>query len=125
MAPLSALADSCRRMAENRELRERVGTNIKRLRKLCGQTQEQLAERLDITTRHLFDLESGGFDIGVDLMGSVAQALEVDPAEFFRIVDDSEQDATYWLTPHELEKMQDAWRVAERVRRRRSRKDSH
>jgi transcriptional regulator with XRE-family HTH domain len=115
-------------MQEPSELRLRVGKNVKRLRLLRGMGQDELAERVEKTGRHLLSLEAGGFDVGIDLLGDIAAVLDVDVIDFFRTVEGEttreHDDGPYWMTQVELESMEAGLRVAERVKRRRAPNDS-
>ena len=57
-----------------------LGSNISYYRKHKGYTQEQLAEKLDITRQHLGAVEAPNIvrSISRDLLFNIADALEID-----------------------------------------------
>lgn len=61
---------------------EIVGANIRRYRKLRGLTQEQLAMSADLDLRYLGGIERGEHNPTVSVLGRLAEALEVHPADF-------------------------------------------
>ena len=60
-----------------------LGDNISYYRKHKGYTQEQLAEKLDISRQHLGAVEAPNIvrSISLDLLFNIADALEVDVRE--------------------------------------------
>ena len=63
-----------------------VGINVRRLREARGLTQEKLAHDAGINMRYLGTLERRGSNISLDVLGRLAAALKVHPAELFRPV---------------------------------------
>jgi transcriptional regulator with XRE-family HTH domain len=64
-------------------VRERVGGNVQRLRKMQSLTQEALAERVGNTDRHIGQIERGEVNVGIDVLAALATHLSVDIAELF------------------------------------------
>lgn len=63
-------------------LAKRIGSNIKRLRKEKGLTQEQAAVAAkDISWRYWQYLESGQRNFSLKTLTRIAKALDVDPRE--------------------------------------------
>lgn len=60
-----------------------LGTRIKELRKAKGLSQDALAERVGIDSKHLSRLEVGGSFPSLDTLERLAQVLEVELKEFF------------------------------------------
>ncbi len=60
-----------------------LGARIKAVRKERGWSQEQLAERVGISTQYVSNIERGKENPTLDLLLRVAQALKVSPAEIF------------------------------------------
>ena len=60
-----------------------LGHNISYYRKHKGYTQEQLAEKLDISRQHLGAVEAPNIvrSVSLDLLFNIADALEVDVRE--------------------------------------------
>ena len=54
-----------------------LGENIKKYRKARGLTQEQLAEKLDISANHLSKIEIGKRFVTAELMDRLAKELNV------------------------------------------------
>jgi len=62
-----------------------LGAQIKRLRKLRGLTQVELADKLGITQAYLAQLESGvRANPTLDLLQRIAKALKVDITKLLR-----------------------------------------
>lgn len=64
-------------------LQERVGRRIAEVRGELGLTQEQLAERLDVTVRYLQSVEGGRENLGLETIAKLATVLKVQPITFF------------------------------------------
>ena len=58
-----------------------IGGRIKEQRKKKGYTQEQLAEKLDVTVGYISQVERGATKISLDLLASVSGLLDCDPGE--------------------------------------------
>lgn len=65
------------------DLRTRFGRLVKAHRVRVGLTQEALAERADISTDMVSKIEGGSSGARFRVIGQLADALGVDPAEFF------------------------------------------
>jgi transcriptional regulator with XRE-family HTH domain len=61
------------------EIREKLAANLKRLRKAKGLSQEELAHRVGIDRTYVSALERQVYAASIDLVGRLAEALEVDP----------------------------------------------
>ncbi|MBI3374984.1 MAG: helix-turn-helix transcriptional regulator [Betaproteobacteria bacterium] len=68
-------------MADTKKL---VGARIKELRRQAGLTQEQLAERVGLDSRHLSRLEVGRHYPSLQSLERIARALDVRIVEFFQ-----------------------------------------
>lgn len=60
-----------------------LGRNIFNARKVKGMTQNQLAEKLDISREHLAKLETGKRRISLKLLFNLSEILEVTESELF------------------------------------------
>ncbi len=60
-----------------------VGLNIRKIRKDAGLSQEQLAHKADMDMRYLGGIERGEYNPTVAMLGKIAEALDVHPADFF------------------------------------------
>lgn len=54
-----------------------IGTRIRQYRKLRKLSQEQLAERVDISTTHMSHIETGSTKLSLQVLVRLAMALEV------------------------------------------------
>ena len=66
------------------DLKDVVAINLLRLRHANGWTQEELADRAGITARYLGQVERGQASMSVTVLGRLANALTVDPAELLK-----------------------------------------
>jgi transcriptional regulator with XRE-family HTH domain len=66
------------------DVRTPLGRRLKHLRRLRGYTQEQLAERIDINPKYLSSIERGAENPTLDLLGRLAQGLQVELYELFQ-----------------------------------------
>jgi transcriptional regulator with XRE-family HTH domain len=64
--------------------RERISTNLNRLRKARGLSQEQLAELADFHRTYVSQLERCVTNISIDGLERLAQALEVDVVDLLK-----------------------------------------
>jgi transcriptional regulator with XRE-family HTH domain len=64
-------------------VRQRVGRNVRRLRDLKGWTQDELAERVGNTNRHVGQIERGEVNVTIDYLAKIAEALSTDVASLF------------------------------------------
>ncbi len=62
-------------MSTNKELNAVIGEKIKELRKKKKMTREQLAEKTDVSTRFLADVESGKVGISVLTLKKICTVL--------------------------------------------------
>lgn len=68
---------------KNRDRFIQLGIAISALRKIRGLSQEQLAEKADMSRSHLSAIEAPGMVRGMsmEIFFNIADALDVDPAE--------------------------------------------
>lgn len=64
-------------------MKESLGNNIKYLRYKHHYTQEQLAEKLDISSTYLGYIESGKYNVSLDLIERISFFFEVEPYTLF------------------------------------------
>lgn len=67
------------------DLREVFATNLRRLRHEKGLSQEQLAYEADINRTYVSKLETGVTYAGLEIIGKLADVLEIEPAELLRL----------------------------------------
>lgn len=66
------------------DLRQVFAINLLRYRRAKGLSQEDLAHEADINRTYISKLEKGSTYVGLEIIGKLADVLEVDPAEFLR-----------------------------------------
>lgn len=63
------------------DLKDAMAINLRRMRHGKGLTQEELAERSGLSARYVGAIERGDVSASVTVLGQIADALEVAPAE--------------------------------------------
>ena len=66
-----------------RAIRLRVGSNVHRLRRARGLSQERLAELVGNSGKHVGQIERGEVNVGLDVLSRMAGALSVDVGDLF------------------------------------------
>jgi transcriptional regulator with XRE-family HTH domain len=66
------------------DLREVFATNLRRLRHAKGLSQDDLAYEADVSRSYLSQLERGTFYVSLKIIGRLAEALNVEPAELLK-----------------------------------------
>ena len=69
------------------DLREVFSTNLRRLRHEKGLSQDDLAYEAEVSRSYLSQLEKGAFYASLKIIGRLAEALNVEPAELLRLPD--------------------------------------
>ncbi len=77
---LSLVAINNSRMATSKE---KLGNKIQKLRKEIGLTQEEFAEKLNISRTHIGHIEQGRKSPSMKLMEKIAKALRVKVKDIF------------------------------------------
>lgn len=54
-----------------------IGQRIKKFRKIKNMSQEQLAEKIDISTTHMSHIEAGTTKLSLQVLTDIAQTLEI------------------------------------------------
>ena len=67
------------------DLRGVFATNLRRLRRASGLSQEALAYEADVNRTYLSKLEKGVSYVGLEIIGKLAETLGVEPAEFLKL----------------------------------------
>lgn len=65
------------------DIKSKFGENLKRIRNKRELSQEQLAFQVDISREYVSRIERGKRNISLDLVGKLAEILEVKPKDFF------------------------------------------
>lgn len=63
-------------MIKNEQERQRIGQAIAQLRKEKGMTQAELADRSGLGQGHIARLEAGKYGVTIDVLSSIAGAME-------------------------------------------------
>ena len=66
------------------DLRQRFATNLRRIRNDRGVSQEGLANEAGVDRAYLSRVERAVTYVGLEIVGELADVLDVDPVEFFR-----------------------------------------
>jgi transcriptional regulator with XRE-family HTH domain len=67
------------------DLRDVFATNLRRLRNAQKLSQDDLAYEAEVSRSYLSQLEKGGFYASLKIVGRLAKALCVEPAELLRL----------------------------------------
>jgi transcriptional regulator with XRE-family HTH domain len=67
------------------DLREVFATNLRRLRHEKGLSQDDLAYEAEVSRSYLSQLEKGAYFASLKIIGRLAEALDVEPAELLRL----------------------------------------
>ena len=67
------------------DLREVFAGNLRRLRHAKGMSQDDLAYEAEISRSYLSQLEKGAFYASLKIIGKLAEALDIEPAELLRV----------------------------------------
>jgi transcriptional regulator with XRE-family HTH domain len=66
------------------EIEEVIATNVRRLRHARKWTQEALAEKAQLSSRYVGAIERANVSARVSVIGRIADAFGVEPAELFK-----------------------------------------
>ena len=93
---------------ENLDIRKLFGENVKYYRKKMGLSQEQLAEKLDVSPNHMSVIETGGKFVTYKLLEKLICIFNVMPAALFYVPgtaadDDSKQNKINSIVKNELD----------------------
>jgi transcriptional regulator with XRE-family HTH domain len=67
------------------DLRQVVAANLRRLRHEKGLSQEELAYEAQVNRSYLSKVEKGATYVGLEIIGKIADVLEVEPAALFKL----------------------------------------
>jgi len=96
-------------------VRRRLSKNVRYLRTLHGMTQEQLAERVGNTHKHIGEIERARVNVSLDIVSKLARALSVDVLDLFRA--ETKARPLALLTTRQLDDLQRALRAVDAVAR--------
>jgi transcriptional regulator with XRE-family HTH domain len=66
------------------DLRDAFAANLRRLRYAKNLSQEELADAAEINRTYISKLETGASYVGLEIIGRLADALEVEAADLLR-----------------------------------------
>ena len=72
---------------QNSELIERFGAYFKKLRTELGLTQKNIAVKAKMEQSHISEIEAGLRNITLDIIFSLAKAMDIGPQRFFAFLD--------------------------------------
>lgn len=104
---------------DNIDIRKIFGKNVKHYRKELGLSQEQLAEKLDISTNHLSVIETGTKFVTYKLLEKIIEFFDVKPSSLFFVQgtaqnDDNIENKVNLIIREELGKAADS--IQERIK---------
>ena len=67
------------------DLRDVFATNLRRLRHAKGLSQDDLAYEAKVSRSYLSQIEKGAFFASLKIVGRLAEALKVEPAELLKL----------------------------------------
>jgi len=67
------------------DLKDAMATNLRRMRHKRKMTQEELADRAELSARYVGSVERGAVSASVTVLGRLAKALGVDACELVRV----------------------------------------
>ena len=67
------------------DLREVFATNLRRLRRQRGLSQDDLAYEAEVSRSYLAQLEKGAYHASLKIVGRLADALGVEPADLLKL----------------------------------------
>jgi transcriptional regulator with XRE-family HTH domain len=67
------------------DLRDVFATNLRRLRNARKLSQDDLAYEAEVSRSYLSQLEKGAFYASLNVVGRLAKALEVEPADLLKL----------------------------------------
>lgn len=71
------------------DLKEVMAKNLRRARHDKKLTQEELADRAGLSMRYVGSIERGDVSASVTVLGQIANALGIEPAELLKVSDGS------------------------------------
>lgn len=92
--------------------RRSLGKRIQQLRRQRGLTQEQLAEAIDKTSKHVGQIERGEVNVGIDSLIGIARKLAVRVKDLFP---DAGRPGVHVITDHDLNTLEQIATIVERI----------
>lgn len=70
-----------------------IGKRIRALRRKKSLSQEQLAERINMSSKYLGEIERGKVNFSIDIAEKIASGLEIDLSRLFDFHDEPDRNA--------------------------------
>ena len=70
-------------MAKVTQVKAKFGRKIQKRRKEMGITQEELADKLNLSRTHMGHIEQGRKSPSMEVLNKIAKALKTSPKDFF------------------------------------------
>ncbi len=70
-------------MSNSHKIKANLGGKIQRRRKELGYTQEELAEKINLSRTHMGHIEQNRKSPSLKVLGKIAKALKTSPGSFF------------------------------------------
>lgn len=93
------------------DLRRNVGLQIRSVRKANGLTQEELAEKAELSYKYIGELERGQVNVSIDSLQKIADALEREIGEFFPLP----ESPLSKLSPQDLQQIKHTLKILNKV----------
>ena len=108
MKSANDISDENNVSAKNLDIRKLFGENVKFYRKKMGLSQEQLAEKLDVSPNHISVIETGGKFVTYKMLEKMISIFNVMPSALFythgtAVGDDSLQNTINLIVKTELD----------------------
>ncbi len=108
MKSANDISDENNVSAKNLDIRKLFGENVKFYRKKMGLSQEQLAEKLDVSPNHISVIETGGKFVTYKMLEKMISIFNVMPSALFythgtAVADDSLQNTINLIVKTELD----------------------
>lgn len=65
-------------MTDNKDIRQRIGSELRALRQSKGLTTRELAEKAGIIQSHIVRIENGKYGISIDTLNKLCQSLDAE-----------------------------------------------
>ena len=95
-------------------IRERLGANVKQLRTSRGWSQQDLAELVGNTDKHVGQVERGEVNVTIDILSAIATHLGVEVAQLFE--DPAADPQSYRISREVLDQVEEALRAVARTK---------
>lgn len=102
-----------------KSIRDRIGLIIREKRIICRFTQEELAEKVSLSTGMIGQIERGETMPSIDSLASIIRELNIDPRSLFdddSIPDSDLSELNYLITTMDLDKRQLLLKIARIIR---------